>query len=145
MIDLNTIPAIKRATGQAPLSEAMTQAVVLGFQEILSAPSRAVDRFEYSDEALEVVLNNKLALTRTAFERSQSVVGRLLNRLTHEYDPCYVEFSGTHLRQVFHVGAISVPDQIGAAGTYLLRRDIVEACKATLDAALARRAKESAV
>ena len=84
-----------------------------------------------SDAELELILHNKLAISRAAIHRARGKLGRLYNRLVGDY-PGYIQMSGAHILHTFTLTRFKAPMPLEPASHYCLRQDVAEAALVTL-------------
>ncbi|WP_172292641.1 hypothetical protein [Pseudoruegeria sp. HB172150] len=136
-------PILKILSGPSPTQTAAAETTVLGLSSVVSAFSRAVDRYPHDQEGLQHFLQFKIATATQAQKRSRWFPGRIYNRFSGE-DPDYIPLSGTHLIQTLKLAGILPPDFITASGRYELRLDYAQkALSALTEEINARPAKDT--
>ena len=93
--------------------------------------SEAADLALPSDDQLQMILHNKLAMTRAAAHRAGGPLGRLYNRFVGDH-PGYIQMSGAHILHVFSLTRLRAPMQLEPASLYCLRLDVATAALETL-------------
>lgn len=93
--------------------------------------SEATDLALPSDEQLQMILHNKLAISRAAAHRAGGPLGRLFNRLVGDH-PGYIQMSGAHILHVFSLTRQKAPMQLEPASLYCLRLDVAKTALETL-------------
>lgn len=77
----------------------------------------------YNPDELDIVLSYKIATSRVARKRAETLLGRFFNRCAGE-DPDYVQMPGAHLKQILEAADLEAPEDIDFALRYHLRFDI---------------------